>query len=725
MDRSSAVRRLFFFQSQVLMLFGITCFLVSQTLPPPPETPKKPVIDVYYGDTVRDDYRWLEDFSDPAVKQWSNAQNERTRSYLDHLPAREGILKQLQQINSASSPGYSLRSDNGLMFAMKYQPPKNQPFLITLGSVEDPASEQVILDPNTLNPNGTTAIDFYVPSPDGKRVAASLSEGGSEDGTLHIFETSTGKEVGDVIPRVNFATAGGSVAWTADGSGIYYTRYPHPGERPKEDANFYQQVYYHKIGTPVSEDTYVIGKDFPRIAEITLNTSKDGRYLLVQVANGDGGEFAHYLLSPDHTWTQITRFSDKINLAVFGPDETLYLRSLHNAPMGRILRLSLEHPDLALASTIVKEGSVSLRDIIPTEHKLYVSAMAGGPGELMVFDLDGTHKADVPILPVSTVGPIINIEGDEIIFGNVSYLEPFAWYRYSPESGRVTKTRFADTSPVKFDDLTVSRETATSKDGTVIPMSIIHRKDIHMDGNNPALLTGYGGYNSSQVPYFSPSNRVWFDQGGIVAYANTRGGGEFGEAWHSAGKLTKKQNVFDDFAACAEHLIDAKYTSPAKLAIEGGSNGGLLMGAELTQHPGMFRAVVAHVGIFDMLRWELEPNGAFNVTEFGSVKNPDQYKAIAAYSPYHHVVNGTVYPAVFFLTGEHDGRVDPRNSRKMTARLQEATTSGHPIILWTSSSAGHGIGTSVSEGLSQKADVDAFLFDQLGVNYQPPQGGQK
>ena len=725
MHPSALLRRLFFFPSHVVLLLGIASIGLSQTIPRPPETPKKPVIDAYYGDTVRDDYRWLEDFNDPAVKQWSDAQNKRTREYLDHLAARELILKQLQQINSASSPGYSLRSVSGVLFAMKYQPPKNQPFLISLGSVENPASEQVILDPNTLNPGGTTAIDFYVPSPDGKRVAVSLSEGGSEDGTLHIFETATGKELGDVIPRVNFPTAGGSMAWTADGSGMYYTRYPHPGERPNEDANFYQQVYFHTIGSPVSEDKYVIGKDLPRIAEITLHTSKDGRYLLVQVANGDGGEFAHYLLSPDHTWTQITQFSDKINLAVFGPDETLYLRSIHDAPMGKILRLSLDHPELKLAKTIVKEGSVALREIIPTDHKLYVSAMAGGPGELMVLDADGTHNAEVPILPVSTVGPVINIEGDDILFGNESYLEPFAWYRYGPSSGKVTKTAYAESSPVKFDDLVVSRETATSKDGTIIPMSIIRRKDITMDGNNPALLTGYGGYDISQVPYFDPREQVWFNQGGIIAFANTRGGGEFGERWHNAGKLEKKQNVFDDFAACAQHLIDAKYTSPAKLAIEGGSNGGLLMGAELTQHPGLFRAVVAHVGIFDMLRWELEVNGAFNVTEIGSVRNPEQYKAISAYSPYHHVVDGTAYPAAFFLTGEHDGRVDPRNSRKMTARLQAASGSGHPILLWTSPSAGHGIGTSVSEGLSQKADVEAFLFDQLGIDYKSPQVHQK
>ncbi len=716
---SGLMRRSLVILSPWILLLVLVESAYPQNLLPPPATPKKPVIDVYYEDTVRDDYRWLEDFSDPVVKKWSNEQNERTRAYLDKLPARELILKQLQEIEGASSPSYSLRSVSGALFAMTYQPPKNQPYLVTIGSIEDPGSEHVILDPNLLNPSGTTAIDFYVPSPDGRLVAVSLSEGGSEDGTLHIFESATGKDLGDVIPRVNFATAGGSVAWTADGSGIYYTRYPHEGERPKEDVNFYQQVYFHELGHPISEDVYVIGKDFPRIAEIMLHTSNDGRYLLVTVANGDGGEFAHYLLSPEKKWTQITQFSDKINLVVFGPGNTLYLRSIKDAPMGKILRLSLDHPELAVAKTVVEEGSVALQSIVPTANKLYISVMAGGPSELQMFDLDGTHKRNVPVLPVSTVGPVIAMDGDDILFGNVSYVEPFAWYRFTPSTGKVTKTVLAESSPVKFDDIVVSRENATSKDGTLIPLNIIHRRDLKLDGNNPALLSGYGGYNASQVPYFQPTNRVWLDQGGIIAVANTRGGGEFGEAWHNAGKLTKKQNVFDDFAACAQLLIDERYTSPAKLAIEGGSNGGLLMGAELTQHPEMFRAVVAYVGIFDMLRWELESNGAFNITELGTVKDSAQYRAIAAYSPYHHVVDGRRYPAVFFLTGEHDGRVDPRNSRKMTARLQAASGSGLPVLLWTSSSAGHGIGTSVSERLSQQADVDAFLFDQLGMTHQP------
>jgi prolyl oligopeptidase len=306
------------------------------------------------------------------------------------------------------------------------------------------------------------------------------------------------------------------------------------------------------------------------------------------------------------------------------------------------------------------------------------------------------------------------VEGDEVLFSSSSYLAPTAWYHFNPASGEAQRTALFETSPADFSDCEVVREFATSKDGTKVPVNIIRLKGTKLNGKNPTLLTGYGGYGISQRPNFSDSRRVWLEQGGIWAIANLRGGGEYGEEWHLAGNLTKKQNVFDDFAACAEHLIKAGYTNPSKLVIEGGSNGGLLMGAVLTQHPDLFAAVVTHVGIYDMLRVELDPNGAFNVTEFGTVKDPEQFKALYAYSPYHHVVDKKAYPAVFLLTGENDGRVNPLHSRKMAARLQAATGSKKPVLLWTSRS-GHGIGSALSERISRSADVFAFMFDQLGV----------
>jgi prolyl oligopeptidase len=696
----------------------------AQAPGPVPATPKRPVVDEYHDVKITDDYRWLENWDDPAVRAWSDAQNQRTRVYLDGLAVREPIRKWLRQVANATSVSYyAIRLPSDVYFAMKSQPPKNQPFLITLKSLDDPASEHVILDPNQLNSKGTTAIDFYVPSLDGRYAAVSLSEGGSEEGTVRVYEVATGKETGDVIPRVNKGTGGGSVAWNGDGTGFFYTRYPADGERPKEDLDFYQQIYFHKLGSPLSADTYSIGKEFPRIAETSLQTSDDGRYVLAQVANGDGGEFAHYLMDLSSgragTWTQLTQFSDKVSEAVLGKDQALYLLSRNNAPRGKVLRVPLGKPALANADLVVPQGEAAIQSVAPSATLLYVIDSIGGPSRIRVFDQKGHARGEIPTLPTSAVYGARSLRGDDLIYRNVSYLTPRVWYRYDAATGKATRTALVQTSPVDFSDAEVSREWAVSKDGTKIPMSVIRRKGIKLDGTAPTLLTGYGGYNISLAPFFDPAVRLWLDRGGVSVVANLRGGGEYGEEWHHAGNLTKKQNVFDDFAACAKHLIDARYTKPANLAIIGGSNGGLLMGAALVQHPEMYRAVVSHVGIYDMLRSEaITPNAVFNITEYGTVKDAEQFKALYAYSPYQHVVDGTAYPAVLFLTGANDPRVNPANSRKMAARLQAATSSKAPILLRTSSTTGHGINSGLDERVEEGADVWAFLFDQLGLRME-------
>ena len=318
-------------------------------------------------------------------------------------------------------------------------------------------------------------------------------------------------------------------------------------------------------------------------------------------------------------------------------------------------------------------------------------------------------------MPISTVGDLTPMGGDDILFANESYVEPLGQYLFKAKTDETVKTSLTTASPVRLDDVQVVREFAASKDGTKVPVNILLPKGTTRDGKNPCIATGYGGYGVNIEPSFRPQLRVLFDHGVIFAQANLRGGGEYGEAWHRAGSLTKKQNVFDDFAAVLKHMIDRKYTSSARLGIEGGSNGGLLMGAMITQHPDLMRAVVSHVGIYDMLRVELSPNGAFNVPEFGTVKDPDQFRALFAYSPYHHVKKGLQYPAILFLTGANDPRVDPMQSRKMTARLQAATASTAPVLLRTSDTAGHGIGTSLSERIEELTDVYAFFFAQLGV----------
>jgi prolyl oligopeptidase len=714
------------------LLLTLAGLVLAADPPALPDTPKKPVSDVYHGVSVVDNYRWLEKAGDPDVKKWIEAQNKVSRAHLDRvkaLPALKARLKELMSAESPSFGGLQVRGD--VLFALKKQPPLEQPFLVTLKSVDEPDSAQVVLDPNKLDAKGGTTIDFYVPSRSGKYVAVSLSEGGSEEGTLYVYETATGKKLGDVIPRVNLPTAGGDVGWDADDGGFCYTRYPRPGERPKEDLDFYQQIYHHKLGDDPVKDAYVLGKDFPRIGECCLDVSADGRYLLVTTQNGDGGEFMHHLRGPDGKWRQLTKFDDEISAPAFGAagDEALYLLSRKGAPRGKILRLPLDEPDVAKARVVVPEGEVAIDGLrfaanrlvtgfTPTASGLFVIYVDGGPSQLRFVDRKG-KTTSIPLPPVASVEDVVPVRGDNVLVQVETFLQPQAWYAVNGDVGEPKKTKLFKTSPADFGDCEVVREFATSADGTKVPMTILRRKGTKLDGNNPTLLTGYGGYGLSQNPRFKASSRVWLEQGGVLVVANLRGGAEYGEEWHKAGSLTKKQNVFDDFAACAARLILLKYTSPERLAIEGGSNGGLLMGAALTQHPDLFRAVVAHVGIYDMLRFEQHPNGAFNATEYGSVKNAEQFKALFAYSPYHHVKDGTAYPAVFILTGINDGRVDPANSFKMAARLQAATSSKRPILLQVSFGAGHGLGDSLSAAIDKQADVYAFLFEQLEMEYKP------
>ncbi len=692
--------------------------MVEHATPAYPETPRRAISNSYHGVAVTEAYRWLENFDDPEVLAWNAAQNRYSRAWLDQAAGRAPIEARLRTLyTSTSAEHYAFKTRQSMIFAIKNQPPLAQPLLVLLESADDLASERVLLDPNQLDLRGSTTIDFYEPSLDGRLVAVSLSENGSEDGTLHIYQVATGRELGDVIPRVTYPTAGGSVAWNADGSGIYYTRYPQGDERAPEDQFFFQQVYFHALGSAIEHDIYVIGADFPRIAEVNLTTTADGRYLLASVANGDGGEYAHYLRASDDSWQQITRFDDQVIAAEFGEDDSLYLLSRADAPRGAILRLPLATPALAHARMVVPERDVTIEQITPTATQLYVTELDGGPSQLRVFDLSGNAQGLLPMPPIAAVREIVALAGDQVLICSNSFTEPPAWFRFTPEDEEPARTALRTTSPADFGDVEVLREFATSPDGTRVPLNIMRRKGTALDGNNPTILYAYGGFGISLSPAFDATASLWLDQGGVYVIANLRGGGEYGEEWHRAGMLTNKQHVFDDFLAAAEHLIAAGYTQPARLAIMGGSNGGLLMGAALTQRPDLFRAVVAYVGVYDMLRSELDPNGAFITTEFGTVTDPDQFAALHAYSPYHNVVDGTPYPAVLLVTGDHDGRVNPAHSRKMAARLQAATSSGRPVLLRTSANTGHGMGTSLNERIAEDTDVHAFLFDQLGMMY--------
>jgi prolyl oligopeptidase len=695
--------------------------------PGAPPTTVLPVTDQYHGVSVTDPYRWLEDAADPKVKAWSDAQNVRARTYLDGLAVRAPIKAELTRLISATSPSYyGLKRGGDTIFAMYNQPPKQQPMLAVMKLSADPKAARIVIDPNTINAKGSTAIDWFVPSPDGTKVAVSMSEGGSEDGTLHIFDVATGKEIDTPIPGVQYPTGGGSMAWAADGKSFWYTRYPTTG--PAEDRHFFLHVHTHTIGAPAGSDPDVLGKEIAdgKIAEIGLDDEFDPGNPTAVVENGDSGRYAVYAQDKGK-WVRVAAYDDHVIAAVFGPDHALYLVSRVDAPHSKVLRLAPGDFDLKHAKTLVPEDDGTIAAV--TEEvaqpfaiegdRLYVKKLVGGPSRVDIYDLAGKKQGELPLPGVAAVDEVLPV-GDGVLFSVATYLRPPYFARYTAATAKAEETALAQTSPVSFDDAEVVRDFATSKDGTKVPVNIIRRKGTKQDTTNAVLLYGYGGYGISMTPRFlGADRRVWLDGGGIYAIANIRGGGEYGEDWHRQGALTHKQNVFDDFFAAAEYMVSAHYTTPKRLAIMGGSNGGLLMGAELTQHPQAFRTVVSQVGIYDMLRVELDPNGAFNTTEFGTVKDEGQFKALYGYSPYHHVTADTAYPSILFMTGANDGRVNPLQSRKMAARLQAATSSGQPIFLRTSADSGHGIGSSLSVRIDQSADYLAFLFDQLGMTLPP------
>lgn len=715
----------------------------------------------YFGTSVTDDYEWLEDGASAETKAFTDAQNALTRSKLDALPNRGGIHERVSAIYSAKAADwFGVHYEAGKLFALKDAPPKQQRILVTMTKEADPATEKAVLDPNVLDPSGKTTIDWFVVSPDAKLVAVSLSKDGTESGDVHLIDVATGKDKNETITRVNGGTAGGSLAWNADGSGFHYTRYPRAGERPPADLDFFQQVYFHKLGTPESADVYAIGKEFPRIAEVELERSDDGKRILARVSNGDGGEVEHHVFdATTNKWTRLTRFEDEMAAANFGPEGKVYAVSRKDAPRGKVVAFSPPYDQPA--AVVLPEGDAVIEDVILTKREpgkreaaLYVIEIADGPSRVRRFPLAakseplarepkpqpktapakkggaaapaatppptiapgarGPAAAVLPLPPVSSITGVTRV-GDDLLLRMESYVEPPKWMLYKSAEHRLAATGLTKKPAYDMSDVEVIRETCTSKDGTKVPMSILRKRGAKLDGSMPAYLTGYGGFGVTIKPRMRAVYRVWLDHGGVVAETNLRGGGERGEVWHRAGNLTKKQNVFDDFAACAKGLFDLGYTRPDKLAISGRSNGGLLMGAEITQHPEMFRAVAAAVGIYDMLRTELSPNGAFNVTEYGSVKDEAQFKALLAYSPLHNVKDNTAYPAILFMSGANDPRVDPYHSRKFIARLQAATSSPRPILLRASADTGHGMGTPLAAEIEEVTDMLSFLLHEVGA----------
>ena len=693
------------------------------------QAPRHPVTDTFHGIDVTEDYRWLEDASLVETIVWTKAQQHRTRAYFDGIPWRNALRDRVEQLLRADRTTYKrLLAGGSTFFALKAQTPRQQPFLVALTDLDDPANERVIVDPDAINPSGETAIDFFVPSPDGKQVAVSLSEHGSEDGTLYVYDVKSGKVVDEPIPHVNLM--GGSVAWRHDGSGFWYTRCADP-------AGFRQQVWYRNLGS--TEDRVDLADGFAdeQIAENYLSTSTDGHWVMDRVQKGDGGQWQVFVRSQradnhdadnqdadsrdaDGVWWQVADIPDTCVHAVLSSD-SLYLLSRRDAPRGRVLRLRLTSgATIADAVEIVPAGDMVIEDLAVTDATIWVVDMDGGPQQVRAFDTTGRPLPPVDIPPLSSVSshsvPLSRLGRDRIAWSCESFTEPATWW-VAADGDAPRPTGLKTTTSVDLSGYLVTREFATSRDGTRVPLNVIAAPGTPRDGTAPALLTAYGGYGISLVPRFDPELLLWLEQGGVYVVANIRGGGEFGEQWHHAGRLGSKQNCFDDFIACADHLRDSGITRHERLAIMGGSNGGLLMGAVLTQRPDIAPAVVAAVPVMDSLRSETTTNGKFNTTEFGTVGDPALFSALLGYSPYHNVTDGIGYPAVLLTAGENDTRVDAWHAKKMTARLQAATSSNRPVLLRLEST-GHLTG-SLDQSIDETTDCYAFLFDQLGLGYRP------
>jgi prolyl oligopeptidase len=681
----------------------------------PVDTARVPVTTRYHGTEVTEDYRWLEDTSAEETRSWTKAQDTRTRDFLGSLSGFETIRSRAERVLTSESTSYgALSRGGGRYFALKTQPPRQQPLLVVLDDLGNLGAESTVVDPNVLDGAGTTAIDWYEPSPDGRHVAVSLSRNGTEEGSVSVYDVGTGETVGEVIPRVNSGTAGGSLAWRGDSSAFWYTRHPSAEENGKENVGFYQEVWLHTLaGGDEAQLAGCFADD--RVVESELFASLDGRWVVDLAQKGDGGEYQVFARAQDEgDWWTVAQIDDRCKAVAFAQG-ALFLLSTKDAPHGQVLRLPLaQGVTLASAEVVVPSSEVTIEGFAVTRDRIWVVDMIGGPSALRTLSHDGDPLPAVEIPPVSSVPAIVALGEDQVAYAVESFVSPREWFVVSDDDAEPRRTALDTKSDLDFSAYEVERVFATGDDGTRIPITLISAKGTPRDGSAPTVLYAYGGYGISLKPRFVPQRLPWLELGGVHAIANIRGGGEYGEEWHHAARLLTKQTCFDDFAACARHLVESGVTRVDRLAIRGGSNGGLLMGAVLTQHPDIAAAVVAQVPVLDSLRVELHPNGAFNVTEFGTVQDPEMFRALLAYSPVHNVHDGTAYPAVLMTAGEYDPRVDGYHAKKMTARLQAATSSDQPVLLLMES-GGHGIGASLTEQVEDTAYVTAFLADRLGV----------
>jgi prolyl oligopeptidase len=683
--------------------------------PPPAEI--KPMAEILHGTRIIDNYRWLEDGADPETVKWVAAENQYTRALLDPLPGRDAIRKRLTDllsIGSVTAPQIAGK----FYFYTRREGMQNQPVLYVREGIN--GQDRILVDANTLATDGTMALDWFEPSNNGKYVAYGISAGGSEMSTLHVIETKTSAVLPDTIERTRAA----SIAWLHDNSGFYYTRYPKKGDVPDGQEMYNRHVFFHDLGTDPDTDTPVFGEgrdpeDWPSIA-----LSNDGHWLLITVSQG-WTKSELYLMDVKND-TPPTRVSTGKNFLYSGSvfNGKLFITTNEDAPRSHVFVTDAGNYDRESWKEVIPQADAVLQGAAVFGGKLFTQYEQNASSLLRIFDLDGKKIGDVEL---PAIGSVFATGGkwnhDEVFYGFQSYTFAPSIYRYDLKDGSTALWTKVDAASIDPSAYEVKQEWFASKDGTRVPMFVVARKGLKKDGHNPTLLTAYGGFNISLTPLFSRTSYLWMEHGGVFAMANLRGGAEFGEDWHRAGMLDKKQNVFDDMIAAAEHLIAEKYTDSKHLAIQGGSNGGLLMGAMITQRPDLFRAVVCQVPLLDMLHYQNFQVARLWIPEYGSAENPVQFKWLYAYSPYHHVKAGAEYPAVLFMTADFDTRVDPMHAKKMAALMQAEAKNGRsktrPILLRIESKAGHGAGKPVAKQIEEFTDVYSFLFWQLGVEKLP------
>ena len=679
----------------------------------PPKAKVQPVIDDLHGHKITDNYRWLDDGSSPETQEYVRQQWAYTRGVLDPLPGRDRIRERLLRLASIGTIG-TPQPGGGFYFYTRREGTQNQPVLLVREGIH--GKDRPLVDVNRLAADGTVALDWWYPSDDGKYVAYGTSAGGSEVSTLHIVESATGKLLPDSIER----TRGASLAWKKDNSGFYYTRNPQKGEVPAEEEVYHRKVFYHRLGEDPTKDGLIFGQgrnpqDFP---EVQL-AGDDDRWLLITEFEGWAKTEMYLLdLKAGTPPAEVTSGKDFLHSGeVF--QGKLYITTNEGASRYRVFVVEAANLKRENWKEIIPQSDAVLQNLTVLGGKLFAQYEKNASSQLKLFALNGKDLGDVAL---PAIGTAAGLDGrwdrKEAFFGFQSFTVPPSVYELDVASG---KTSLWDkvNAPVDPDAYEVKQLWYPSKDGTKVPMFVFHKKGLELNGQNPALLTGYGGFNISQNPSFVAGRFLWLEHGGVFVVANLRGGSEFGEEWHRAGMLEKKQNVFDDFIAAAEFLIAQKYTDKNHLAIQGGSNGGLLVGAAFTQRPDLFRAVVCQVPLLDMLRYQNFQIAKLWIPEYGSADDPKQFDWLYAYSPYHHVTPGVEYPAIMFMTADSDTRVDPMHAKKMAALMQAEARNGQsrerPILLRIEAKAGHGAGKPLAKQIEEGTDIYSFLFWQLGV----------